>query len=571
MSQPVLSLLVGARLRCVGNRVRRLKHESLFKVFVVAGLGAVFWAGMFYIFNLFFDFLNNQVYPIGQLLIPRILSIFFLFLLVMLAFSNALIGFSNMFRTPETEFLFSKPVRHDTIYLYKLLESLLFSSWAFFAMGIPLLLAYGIQSEAQAVFYPGVLAFLFPFVVIPAALGSLLGLLLTAIMPKHRGKILAILALIAVGFAVYVIADILNFRSGTEMRAEVHLILGRLEFAQHPLSPNFWMKEGLFELGRSGVEGLRAAGLFFIALSSTAVFLTVLGWFISASLYGRTYSSALESPRGRQVKRRWLLERLLAPLYRRHPEVMVIILKDVKTFFRDPVQWSQVLIFFGLLTIYIANLRNFSYPLDRPFYQNLISFLNLGATCLTLATMVSRFVFPLVSLEGQRFWILGLAPIERRKILIAKFFFSLAGALVLTESLVILSNFILRSDDFVFKIQALTAALICIGLTGLSVGMGALFPNLHESNPSKIVSGFGGTLTLIISISIVMCTVAAEALICHHFTARESIVMEGAESDLARQFTRALYLTLGIVAVVNALAAYLPMRLGVRALEKMEF
>jgi ABC-2 type transport system permease protein len=31
------------------------------------------------------------------------------------------------------------------------------------------------------------------------------------------------------------------------------------------------------------------------------------------------------------------------------------------------------------------------------------------------------------------------------------------------------------------------------------VGLGALFPNFKEENPSKIVSGFGGTLCLVIS------------------------------------------------------------------------
>ena len=36
-------------------------------------------------------------------------------------------------------------------------------------------------------------------------------------------------------------------------------------------------------------------------------------------------------------------------------------------------------------------------------------------------------------------------------------------------------------------------------LCGLSVGLGALFPNFKEDNPSKIVSGFGGTLCLVAS------------------------------------------------------------------------
>ena len=41
--------------------------------------------------------------------------------------------------------------------------------------------------------------------------------------------------------------------------------------------------------------------------------------------------------------------------------------------------------------------------------------------------------------------------------------------------------------------------LMSAALSGLSVGLGALFPNFKEDNPSKIVSSFGGTLCLVIS------------------------------------------------------------------------
>jgi ABC-2 type transport system permease protein len=44
------------------------------------------------------------------------------------------------------------------------------------------------------------------------------------------------------------------------------------------------------------------------------------------------------------------------------------------------------------------------------------------------------------------------------------------------------------------------------------VGLGALFPNLKEDNPSKIVSGFGGTLCLVISFIYIVVYVALIAV-----------------------------------------------------------
>ena len=41
--------------------------------------------------------------------------------------------------------------------------------------------------------------------------------------------------------------------------------------------------------------------------------------------------------------------------------------------------------------------------------------------------------------------------------------------------------------------------LMSAALSGLAAGLGALFPDFKEDNPSKIVSSFGGTLCLVIS------------------------------------------------------------------------
>ncbi len=60
-------------------------------------------------------------------------------------------------------------------------------------------------------------------------------------------------------------------------------------------------------------------------------------------------------------------------------------------------------------------------------------------------------------------------------------------------------------------LQAISTVAICFGLSGLSVGLGAVFPNFREDNPSKIVSGFGGTLNLILSLAFVSAMVALTA------------------------------------------------------------
>jgi ABC-2 type transport system permease protein len=76
------------------------------------------------------------------------------------------------------------------------------------------------------------------------------------------------------------------------------------------------------------------------------------------------------------------------------------VLKDVRLFWRDPAQWIQFMIFFGLLCIYVLNLRNVAFNFQNPFWETMISYLNLAASALTLSTLTTRFVFPQFSLEG---------------------------------------------------------------------------------------------------------------------------------------------------------------------------
>src|SRR5262249_8806601 len=124
--------------------------------------------------------------------------------------------------------------------------------------------------------------------------------------------------------------------------------------------------------------------------------------------------------------------------------IRLLILKDLRTFRRDPAQWSQFLIFFGLLAFYFVNIRRLSYDVQNPYWRNLVRFLNLGVTALILSTFPSRFIFPMLSLEGRNFWVLGLLPLRREAILWGKFAFASGISLVATEFLVVLSDLMLR-------------------------------------------------------------------------------------------------------------------------------
>src|SRR5437899_11108945 len=85
-------------------------------------------------------------------------------------------------------------------------------------------------------------------------------------------------------------------------------------------------------------------------------------------------------------------------------------------------------------------------------------------------------------------------------------------ATTVTTALMIASSLMLHLDGKKVAFFAIAIALMSAALSGLAVGLGALFPNFKEDNPSKIVSSFGGTLCLVVSFIYITCFVALAAL-----------------------------------------------------------
>ena len=59
---------------------------------------------------------------------------------------------------------------------------------------------------------------------------------------------------------------------------------------------------------------------------------------------------------------------------------------------------------------------------------------------------------------------------------------------------------------------AVAISIMTFTLNGLAIGLGTLYPNFREENPSKIVSGFGGTLCLVLSFLYIVASVAVLAM-----------------------------------------------------------
>jgi ABC-2 type transport system permease protein len=274
------------------------------------------------------------------------------------------------------------------------------------------------------------------------------------------------------------------------------------------------------------------------------------------------------------VQAAWL-DRAVARLLARAPTATrLLLIKDLRNFRRDPVQWSQVLIFFGLLVLYFFNMGGFSYNLQYAGWVNMVSFLNLSVVGLLMSTFTTRFIYPLASLEGRRFWLLGLLPLGRSALLWNKFLFAVAGSLVPCCGLILLSDAMLSVEGLVVLSHQLTCVVLCVGLAGIAVGLGARFANLREQSPARIAAGFGGTLNLVVSALYIVVVVLLTAVPCHFYLAGQrgpAAWLLGANADV--RWWLQFWLAAGTLAslAVGALAAIVPMAIGLRAFRRIEF
>jgi ABC-2 type transport system permease protein len=114
-------------------------------------------------------------------------------------------------------------------------------------------------------------------------------------------------------------------------------------------------------------------------------------------------------------------------------------------------------------------------------------------------------------------------------------------------------------------------AVLCMGLSGISVGLGARLPNLRETDPSKIAVGFGGTLNLLVSLVFIFAIVTALAVPCHlYFLGQEN--PDTTRLALSHNGFR-FWFTVAIAGslVIGALGTIVPLRIGIKAFQRMEF
>lgn len=519
--------LTRALIWMIRNHIRHIRNESRLKIVFILSFAVCFWLGALGLFYKGFSFIHR--FPlVGSILVDEAIYLFFAGLLIMLSLSSLIICYVTFYTSKEVGFLFSLPVGERAIFFYRFSQSVVFSSWAFLFIGIPFILAYALVKQVPFWFYASIPLYFIPYIILPNACASVMIIIFVKVIDPRRGKYLfglLLFSILSVGYWAYRNTIRPAILAKTEFEYIMNELLHHLQFLRHPLFPGYWISRSIIA---SGINKIQDALFYFAAFLITTIFLLQINWILGKREYFREWAVSQEGGRvGMHPADRGILNRLNLLFSWLPREARAMTIKDIKIFLREPGQWSQFLIYFSILGLYIFNLKNIPSEAIGPFWQISITFLNLMATLLVLASLTVRFLFPLMSLEGNKLWILGLSPITFKALIYQKVILYFIGIFVISESLMFSTNVILHTSRTLTSISCGVAGLASFGLVGLSIGLGALYPNFKEENTAKIVSGFGGTLNFLISLVYVCLLIGAFALPFYSYDVYSAISFKG--------------------------------------------
>lgn len=561
-----LKLLLAPRCWGLVNRLSKKDRDAKARAFFLAGLGVAFWLGSFLLsYRVLLYFKRTEGF--GDILAAKLLSMILLTFFFILIFSNVITSLSSYFLSDDMSIIRAVPVSGWALYFSRLLEALTDSSWMVLSFSFPVFLAYGLAYSAGPIYYVATVSVILPFLVIPAAVGAFVSLMLVNIFPAKKVRNIAmVVAAVVLAFFVVLIRA-MRPEKLVNPEAAVSLVnyLSTLRAPSHRFLPSRWAAEALWPL----LKGFSwEPFLYHFALWSTAFLLVLLVGWCFYFFYERGWDKSQEAGQARLSTSR-AFEAVLGRLIGRlNTRTRMMVEKDVKTFVRDNAQWGQALMLLTMIGIYLYNFSVL--PLDRApmptFYlQNLISFLNMGLAGFVLAAISVRFIFPSVSLEGPGFWIVKSSPVSLRGFMWSKFFISLVPLLILAEVLIVCSNYLLHVTRFMMWLSSITVFFMTFCITAMGVGLGAIYPRFDAESAAQMASGFGGVVYMVLSVMFVGAVVALEAYPVY-------IIFMSRLRGLPIPFTEWLLLLIPFVAVacLMLVAFYLPMKVGLKRLREME-
>jgi len=282
---------------------------------------------------------------------------------------------------------------------------------------------------------------------------------------------------------------------------------GFLENDLVKLLPNYWIAEALYWISEGRLE--RALPFIYVnIITSIVVFSIALllakKWFYQTWLTSLNINAELKSRKK---------EKVLFFGFERKSRLNVfnetIIKREFWLFFREPNQWAHLLVMIFLISIFISSISGIDIIVLDVYNQYLKTIIYLVVTLFNVflvASLSLRFVFPLISLEGEALWKIRSAPINFNQLLSKRLLIYFTIIFFIAQLITFFSNYQFPAQLAI--IAQLNAAITTITLVSLNFGMGGIFSNFKEKNAIRLASSQGASITFLFTLLYLVLLIA---------------------------------------------------------------
>ncbi len=554
--------LLKPRISSVKNSgLSKNRRGSRIKVLLLGTIGVLFWAGLFAV-SLRVLIYFKGIEEIGDILAFKLLSMILITSFALLIFSSILTSLSKLYLSRDLFLVHSMPISSHKIFTSRWIDSTIDSSWMVIIYTLPVFISYGIVYKTGPFFYFNTLLSVVSLTITASALSSILVMLAVIVVPASRIKSIFIFFSLLFFVVLYIAIRFLKpeLLVDPEVFDTVLVYITALKTPSSSFLPTTWA----FDSIKTTLSGSATAGLFHAALSwSFAGILVFISIIVADTIYFKGFSKT-QSAQVRLIKKNPTGSNLLNIL---PGPVRALTEKEIKTFFRDQTQWSQIFLIAALVVIYIYNFNVLPIeksPIKTIYLQNLLSFLNMGLALFVLTAITGRFAYPAVSAERDAFWIVKSAPGSLKKFLWIKFFIYYFPLLILSEILIIVTNILLNVTTFMMVLSSVTVFFLVPGIVAMGIGLGAAYPDFKAENPTQTVTSFGGLVFMILCAGFIGIVIVIEAGPVYN------LFMAGFQERTLSLFEWAWIVGSFMIAFILSICAIiLPMKFGEKRLSKI--
>jgi len=435
---------------------------------------------------------------IGLFLYHRLLALALFVFFAIISVANILVSFATVYRNTEAEFLHTLPIKPVEIFISKFLDSFLYSSALMLVLILAAVAGYASYFHTGLTASLGLVFVVLPLIFSAACVGSIVLMLILKLSRKISVRVaVAIVTLLYAGSTYYYVRLNNPFRLfGDVMKYYPHIdrYLGALDPKPDYFAPSFWAANFFYFSATNNPLGAFASSLIVLGFAATLFIIMIK---LARNSYQETF----------WIARQKLFERKLSRVNGEAQPIRVmkpitLMKRDLLMFIREPSQTFHFVVMLVLIGIFLSNL--FAMRIYLPDTFIITSAFIFAFNSFLVVALAVRFVYPMLSLEGEGMWLIRSSPARLKEV----FYSKLLPSIVLLSLIGTALGYAAPAPFG--KFHNLIPTSMAYGFVGgiifPSVVMifGGAFVDFKENNPVRISSSHGATISLLVSLGMMV-------------------------------------------------------------------